>query len=177
MSCTLALNSSSADIVFEGTATAGGAFTVTCAVASAVPPSPRATMWYEVDSDGVTVFTPVVGTSPMPSIATEVASVERQFSTTWSPAEIESGVAVICTVGAGAVAGGAIGGGGSGFFFLQPPATHPKARRGRGRRCGRSHRRWRKRLLLLATTSDNQNCKQCDRQKNSRKSIKSVQCE
>jgi hypothetical protein len=91
-------------------------------------------MWYEVDSDGVTVFTPVVGTSPMPSIATEVASVERQFSTTWSPAEIESGVAVICTVGAGAVAGGAIGGGGSGFFFLQPPATTKTASSATGKR-------------------------------------------
>jgi hypothetical protein len=44
----------------------------------------------------------------MPSIDTEVASVVRQVSCTWSPAEITVGVAVSCAVGAGAAAGGAL---------------------------------------------------------------------
>jgi hypothetical protein len=58
----------------------------------------------------------------MPSIVTLSASVVRHESTTWSPAEIEVGVAVICAVGAGAVAAGAVSiGGGAGFsFFLHP---------------------------------------------------------
>ena len=38
----------------------------------------------------------------MPSIETDVASVVRQVSCTWSPAEITVGVAVSCAVGAGA---------------------------------------------------------------------------
>jgi hypothetical protein len=69
----------------------------------------------------VTVFTPEVGTLPIPSIETLVASTVRHVRTTWSPAEIDAGVAVICAVG-GAVAGGAVsvGIGGAGCFFLQP---------------------------------------------------------
>src|ERR1017187_6849181 len=71
---------------------------------------------------GVTVFTPELGTSPMPSIDTVVASAVRQDSTTWSPAEITDGVAVICAAGAGAVAagGGAVSMGSGACFFLQP---------------------------------------------------------
>src|ERR1700761_7630982 len=118
MSCTLALNSSSALIVLLGTLTAGGEATVTCAVASVVPPSPRATRWKSVETVGVTVFTPEVGTGPMPSIETLLASVVRQFSTTWSPAEICVGVAVICAVGAGAFGAAVSGGGGGGGFFF-----------------------------------------------------------
>ena len=53
-----------------------------------------------MEAVGVTVLTPEVGTSPMPSIETVVASVVRHVSTTWSPAEIVAGVAVICAVGA-----------------------------------------------------------------------------
>jgi hypothetical protein len=61
----------------------------------------------------------------MPSIETLVASAVRQVRTTWSPAEMELGVAVICATGAGAaveVAAGAVDavdGGGAGFL-LQP---------------------------------------------------------
>ena len=70
---------------------------------------------------GVTVFTPEVGTSPTPSIVTVVASVVRQLSTTWSPAEMVEGVAVSWAVGAGEAAGGAVAGiGGDGCFLWQP---------------------------------------------------------
>jgi hypothetical protein len=58
---------------------------------------------------GVTVFTPELGTSPMPSIEMLVASVVRQERTTWSPAEIVVGVAVSWAVGAGPVEGGCAG--------------------------------------------------------------------
>ena len=78
---------------------------------------------------GVTVFTPEVGTSPMPSIET-VASVVRQVSSTWSPAEITVGVAVICAVGAGTSSC-------------------------RGAVCG-----WRQRLLLFAARNRHQSNKQ-----------------
>jgi hypothetical protein len=57
----------------------------------------------------------------MPSIEIVVASAVRQEITTWSPAEITDGVAVIWAVGAGAVAtGGAVTGAGGASFFLQP---------------------------------------------------------
>jgi hypothetical protein len=70
---------------------------------------------------GVTVLTPEVGTSPIPSIEMVVASDVRQERTTWSPAEITEGVAVICAVGAGAEeVGGAVIGAGGASFFLQP---------------------------------------------------------
>ncbi len=70
---------------------------------------------------GVTVRTPELGTSPMPSMETLVASAVRHDRTTWSPAEITDGVAVICAAGAGTVAvGGAVSTGGGGCFFLQP---------------------------------------------------------
>jgi hypothetical protein len=74
-----------------------------------------------VDAGGVTVFTPTEGTSPIPSIVTDVASVVRQVNCTWSPAEITVGVAVSVAVGVGVVAGGAVSaGGGRGLLFLQP---------------------------------------------------------
>jgi hypothetical protein len=74
-----------------------------------------------VDAVGVTVFTPTEGTSPMPSIVIDVASVVRQVNCTGSPAEITVGVAVSVAVGVGAVAVGAVSdGGGRGLFFLQP---------------------------------------------------------
>jgi hypothetical protein len=60
---------------------------------------------------------------------TLVASDVRHVSTTWSPAEITTGVAVICAVGAGAFvleAGAVSVAGGSGVFFLQP-ATETNA--------------------------------------------------
>jgi hypothetical protein len=79
-----------------------------------------------VDVVGATVFTPTVGTSPSPSIETEVAEVVRQVNCTWSPAEITVGVALSCAVGAGAVADGAVSTGGRGLLFLQP-ATAVKA--------------------------------------------------
>jgi len=45
----------------------------------------------------------------------------RQERTTWSPAEITDGVAVIWAVGAGPVdTGGAVEGAGGASFFLQP---------------------------------------------------------
>jgi galactokinase/mevalonate kinase-like predicted kinase len=57
----------------------------------------------------------------MPSIDTLVASVVRQVRTTWSPAEIDVGVAVSWAMGAAAEGGAVSGaGGGGGFFFLQP---------------------------------------------------------
>jgi hypothetical protein len=99
---------------------------VTCAEASAVPPSPRATRRYVVEVLGVTVLTPLVGTSPIPSITALVASVVRQLSVTWSPAEIWLGVAVICAVGGTEVGGAVAAGGGGACFFLQP-ATANKA--------------------------------------------------
>jgi hypothetical protein len=74
-----------------------------------------------VDPAGVTVLTPTEGTSPIPSIVTDVASVVRQANCTWSPAEITVGVAVSVAVGVTAVAGGAVAaGGGRGLLFLQP---------------------------------------------------------
>jgi hypothetical protein len=82
-------------LVLEGTTTAGAELTVTLAVASAVPPGPVATRWKLVEFAGVTVLTPEVGTSPMPSMEMVVASEVRQERTTWSPAEIADGVAVI----------------------------------------------------------------------------------
>jgi len=112
-------------MVCAGAETGGGALTVTCAVASAVPESPRATKWYVVEAAGVTVCVPLVGTVPMPSIDVLVASVVCQLRVTWSPAVICEGVAVICAVGAGAD-GGAVTAGGGGCFFLQP-ATATKA--------------------------------------------------
>ena len=64
---------------------------------------------------------PTEGTSPMPSIEIEVASVVRQVNCTWSPAEITVGVAVSCAVGAGAVAAAELSPrGGNGCFFLHP---------------------------------------------------------
>src|ERR1700678_4144896 len=71
---------------------------------------------------GVTVLTPEVGTEPMPSMLTVVASAVRQERTTWSPAEMTEGVAVICAVGAGTEDGGGAVSAGSGgpCFFLQP---------------------------------------------------------
>jgi hypothetical protein len=56
----------------------------------------------------------------MPSIIALLASVVRQVRTTWSPAVISVGVAVICAVGAGTTIGGGGGGGGGTGFFLQP---------------------------------------------------------
>jgi hypothetical protein len=74
-----------------------------------------------VDAAGVIVLTPTEGTSPIPSIVTDVASVVRQASCTWSPAEITAGVAVSVAVGVGAVTGGAVSaGGGRGLLFLHP---------------------------------------------------------
>jgi hypothetical protein len=72
----------------------------------------------------VTVLTPEVGTLPMPSMETVVASAVRQERTTWSPAEMTEGVAVICAAGVGTeAAGGAVSvcSGGASFFFQ--PAT------------------------------------------------------
>ena len=77
-----------------------------------------------MDAVGDTVLTPEVGTSPMPSMETLVASAVRHVRTTWSPAEMTLGVAVIWATGdgAGAEAGpveGAVDaedGGGAGFF-------------------------------------------------------------
>jgi hypothetical protein len=59
----------------------------------------------------------------MPSIETLVASVVRQLRTTWSPAEITAGVAVICAVGAAEATGGGASGAGNGLLFLPQPAT------------------------------------------------------
>jgi hypothetical protein len=57
----------------------------------------------------------------MPSMDTLLASVVCQLRTAWSPAEITVGATVICAVGAGTEAGGAVSaGGGGGDFFLQP---------------------------------------------------------
>jgi hypothetical protein len=56
----------------------------------------------------------------MPSIDALLASVVRQVRTTWSPAVISVGVAVICAVGAGTTTGGGGGAGGGTGFFLQP---------------------------------------------------------
>jgi hypothetical protein len=63
----------------------------------------------------------------MPSIWALLASVVRQVSTTWSPAETTVGVAVICAVGAGTTTGGGGAGGGGTTFFLQP-ATVTRAK-------------------------------------------------
>lgn len=84
---------------------------------------------------GVTVLTPEEGTSPMPSMDTDVASVVFQESCTWSPAEITVGEAVNCAVGAGAAAGGgAASGGGNGCFFLHPETATKAASRTTGTR-------------------------------------------
>ena len=55
-----------------------------------------------------------------------VALVVRQVRTTWSPAVIRVGVAVISAVGAGVTTGGGGGAGGGTGFFLQP-ATATRA--------------------------------------------------
>lgn len=74
-----------------------------------------------MDSVGVTVFTPAVGKLPTPSIVTDVASMVRQLSCTWSPAEITVGEAFNTAVGAGAEeGGGAVSSAAGGCFFLQP---------------------------------------------------------
>ena len=76
-------------------------------------------------------MTPTEGTSPMPSIDIDVASLVCQVNCTWSPAETRVGVAVICAVGAGAVAAatGAVAGGGRGFYFAQPDTATRATRR------------------------------------------------
>jgi hypothetical protein len=66
---------------------------------------------------------------------TLVASVVRQESWTWSPAETTAGVAEICAVGAGAATeAGAVSAGGSGCFFLQPAMETKATRRTTGTR-------------------------------------------
>jgi hypothetical protein len=84
-----------------------------------------------VEVVGETVLTPEVGTSPIPSMETLDASAVRQLRTTWSPAEMLLGVAVICATGAGAaaeVAAGAVEAvDGGGVGFLEQPAIATRA--------------------------------------------------
>src|ERR1700758_629722 len=73
----------------------------------------------------MTVRVPELGTVPIPSIETSVASVVRHASTTLPPAFTTLGDAVMLAVGAGAVL--AIGGGGGGGAgFLWDPAARGK---------------------------------------------------
>src|ERR1700758_1724946 len=70
----------------------------------------------------MTVRVPELGTVPIPSIETSVASVVRHASTTLPPAFTTLGDAVMLAVGAGAVLAIGGGGGGGGAFLWDPAA-------------------------------------------------------
>jgi hypothetical protein len=85
-----------------------------------------------VDIPGFTVFTPAVGTSPIPSIEADVAFKVFQCSSTGSPAFTEVGLALMSAVGAGVATGGAVAAGGGGAFFLQPATANKATKRNTG---------------------------------------------
>src|SRR3984885_8228234 len=109
-----------------GAAGTSGTRTVTRTLASVVPPSFLATRWKLVELEGETVWVPLTGTSPIPSMLTLAALALRQLRTTDWPRSMESGSAVIDAVGGSMVgAEGAMAAGrGGGFFFPQPEAAN-----------------------------------------------------
>jgi hypothetical protein len=79
-----------------------------------------------VEVVGLTVCVPELGTFPIPSIETSLASVVCQVRATPSPELTEVGEAVIDAVGAGAVTAGGGGGGAGAVFLLQPAESIAK---------------------------------------------------
>src|SRR5215469_10877986 len=109
MSCTFCLNAASLPIssLVAGAVGATGTRTVTRTLASVEPPSPFAVRWKLVELEGVTVWVPLAGTSPMPSMVTVEALAVRQLRTTDWPRSIARGSADIVAVGADPGAAGA----------------------------------------------------------------------
>src|ERR1700744_6139184 len=89
-----------------GAAGACGTRTVTRTLASVDPPSPLAVRWKLVEVAGETVWVPLTGTSPMPSMVTEEAFWVRQLRTTDWPTSMAEGSAVRLAGGAAGGAGG-----------------------------------------------------------------------
>src|SRR6202789_1355329 len=130
MSCTWAWNSASEPPLplSAGAAGTSGTRTVTRTLASVVPPSFFATRWKLVELEGETVWVPLAGTSPMPSMLTLEALEVRQLRTTDWPRSMSAGPAGWEAVGGGVVFSGAIAVGGVAACFLWQPEAASRAR-------------------------------------------------
>jgi len=105
--------------VIEAVGASGEVFTVTAALACAVPPAPFAVSLYVTEEAGVTCCEPLAETAPSPSMLTLEALVVCHVSVTDWPLSIDAGTAV-------RVAVGAVGGSAGGSLLLTPPPQATK---------------------------------------------------
>jgi len=116
--------------VREAVGASGEVFTVTAALACAVPPAPFAVSLYVTEEAGVTCREPLAETVPSPSMLTLEALVVCHVSVTDWPLSIDAGMAV-------RVAVGTAGGSGGGSLLLAPP---PQATKGTESKTTKAHR-------------------------------------